>query len=229
MNPGEKRIRILRDGPYSVKGRVPLAKQVIVTDEAGESVEWRETDRYPERETYILCRCGASGTKPYCDGTHTTIGFDGTETASRQPYAERAERIEGPGAVLMDERDLCAEARFCAARGRIWRTIAETDDPAMRERVMQQAALCPSGRYTACDKETGEPFEPVLEPSIGLVEDPVIGLSGGLWVRGGIPVESAEGFTYEQRNRVTLCRCGQSKNKPFCDGTHCEIGFNDGL
>ena len=43
---------------------------------------------------------------------------------------------------------------------------------------------------------------------------------GPIWVRGGIPVASADGKTYEVRNRLTLCRCGRSANKPFCDGSH---------
>ena len=64
--------------------------------------------------------------------------------------------------------------------------------------------------------------EPAFEPSIGVIRD------GPLWVRGGISVESADGFTYEIRNRVTLCRCGHSSNKPFCDGSHSDVGFRDG-
>jgi CDGSH-type Zn-finger protein len=40
-------------------------------------------------------------------------------------------------------------------------------------------------------------------------------------------VIAADGFRYEIRNRVTLCRCGASKNKPFCDGTHAAIKFRD--
>jgi CDGSH-type Zn-finger protein len=56
----------------------------------------------------------------------------------------------------------------------------------------------------------------------------LLGLSGPLWVRGGIPVESGhDGRVYESRSRVTLCRCGRSQNKPFCDGTHAAIGFRD--
>jgi CDGSH-type Zn-finger protein len=51
---------------------------------------------------------------------------------------------------------------------------------------------------------------------------------GPLLVRGGIPVESEDGRPYEVRNRVTLCRCGHSRNKPFCDGTHDQIGFREG-
>ena len=51
--------------------------------------------------------------------------------------------------------------------------------------------------------------------------------AGPLWVTGGIPIRRADGTFLETRNRVTLCRCGQSKNKPFCDGTHGKIGFKD--
>jgi len=53
-------------------------------------------------------------------------------------------------------------------------------------------------------------------------------ISGPLWGRGGIPVIGADGVTYEVRNRVALCRRGASSNKPFCDGSHASIGFNDG-
>lgn len=63
-------------------------------------------------------------------------------------------------------------------------------------------------------------MEPPLAHSIGLIKDPTIGVDGPLWVRGGIPVFSAEGKLYEVRNRVTLCRCGKSTNKPFCDSSH---------
>jgi CDGSH-type Zn-finger protein len=47
-------------------------------------------------------------------------------------------------------------------------------------------------------------------------------------VKGGVQIKSSDGFVYEPRNRVTLCRCGQSGNKPFCDGTHISMKFNDG-
>jgi CDGSH-type Zn-finger protein len=51
--------------------------------------------------------------------------------------------------------------------------------------------------------------------------------AGPLWLRGGVQVIGADGFHYELRNRVTLCRCGASQNKPFCDGTHASIKFQD--
>ncbi len=75
------------------------------------------------------------------------------------------------------------------------------------------------------DAVQGE-LEPEFKPGISLVEDPFRKASGPLWVKGGIPVKSSKGFRYEVRNRVTLCRCGRSGNKPFCDGSH--LPFKDG-
>ena len=79
------------------------------------------------------------------------------------------------------------------------------------------------------DTADGTPYEPVLDPAISLLEDPEEGVSGPLYVRGGIPLISADGSTYELRNRYALCRCGASRNKPFCDAMHVSIGFSDGL
>ena len=70
------------------------------------------------------------------------------------------------------------------------------------------------------DKQAGKLIEPKFGKSIGLVEDPAMGVSGPLLVLGEIPVESADGKIYRLRNRITLCRCGKSKNKPFCDSSH---------
>jgi hypothetical protein len=86
---------------------------------------------------------------------------------------------------------------------------------------------CPGGRLVAWDRATGQPIEHHLPVSIGLIEDVAEDASGPLWLRGGIPLVSADGFTYEIRNRVTVCRCGASKNKPFCDGSHVAVKFHD--
>ena len=55
------------------------------------------------------------------------------------------------------------------------------------------------------------------------------GVSGPLYVRGGIPLVGADGTEYELRNRYALCRCGASRNKPFCDAMHVTVGYEDGL
>lgn len=223
MQDSERRkrpkIQISKNGPYIVTGGVPLARQRLVCDAEGEAVEWREGRSYPVGETYALCRCGATGTPPFCDGSHRGIHFDGTETASRVPYLERAEWTEGDGIRLSDATGLCSHARFCIRGEGIWDLVERSSDPAARKMALEMAANCHSGRLVIRDSQSGEPIEPAFKPSIGVVEEPE-GRSGPLWVRGGIPVISADGTAYEVRNRMTLCRCGRSANKPFCDGSH---------
>ena len=212
------KIEITKDGPYMVSGGVPLSVQHIVTNEDGESIDYREDKKYPVQAQYVLCRCGQSGNKPFCDGSHKKVQFDGTETASREPYLKQVETTDGPAMSLTDAEELCAFARFCDPKGRIWNLMERTDDPEIRKIVEYEAARCASGRLVIWDKKTGKAIEPQFQPSLGLIEDTEKQVSGPIWVRGGIPVISADGKTYEVRNRVTLCRCGQSNNKPFCDG-----------
>ena len=80
-------------------------------------------------------------------------------------------------------------------------------------------------RLVVHDRETGDSLEDPQPVSIGVVDDPALGCSGPLWVRGRIRIESEDGTPYEARNRMALCRCGGSSNKPFCDGTHANIDF----
>ena len=221
------RIKVSENGPYVVTGNVPLTGQTIGTDAQGESVEWIEGQSLETRPRYLLCRCGNSANKPFCDGTHAKAGFDGTETASHAPYLDQARSLEGPTVVLTDAVHLCASARFCDPNGTVWRQVNHTDNPEVRAQFEHQVGLCPSGRLVAWDKETGQPVEPQHAPSIGLVQDPVQGVSGPIWVRGGIEVVSADGQPYPVRNRQTLCRCGASANKPFCDGSHIRVRFRD--
>ena len=226
---GKPGVKVSRNGPYLVTGAVPLAKQTILTDGEGGSRAWQEGEAMATQESYALCRCGHSANKPFCDGTHSKIGFDGTETASREPYRAQAQLTEGPVYSLTDAESLCAFARFCDPNGQVWNQVARTDDAHVRTLFIRQVNHCPSGRLVAWERSSGKPVEHPLTVSIGLIEDPAQGVSGPVWLRGGIPVTAADGFVYEVRNRVTLCRCGASKNKPFCDGSHAAVRFRDGL
>ena len=158
--------------------------------------------------------------KPFCDGTHLKVNFDGTETSDNEPFEKMAKAIDGPELKLKDAEILCASARFCHRGGDIWQEIPESDKPQIKQNSINNACDCPSGRLVVIDKKTGKTIEPILEKSIGFIKDPSKGVDGPLWIRGGIPIYSAEGKLYEVRNRVTLCRCGKSTNKPFCDSSH---------
>lgn len=222
------KVTVTRNGPYLVTGNLPLKKEIIVSDEDGDSAAWRDGEKYPDREQYALCRCGKSKNMPFCDGAHDRVGFDGHETATAAPFNEQATVFDGPELVLADARKLCAVARFCHPHGGTWELTPRSDEPEAKKLAIQQACDCPSGRLVICDRETRRPIEPDFEPAISLIEDPEKHSSGPIWLKGGIPLESASGASYETRNRVTLCRCGGSRNKPFCDGAHIKNSFDDG-
>ncbi len=214
------KIKVCEDGPYTVTGGIPLSDQTLIPDAQGLSIGWQKGKEYPVKEEYDLCRCGHSKEKPFCDGTHGEIFFDGTETASRKPFIEQIEpETVGPELVLTDVVALCANARFCDRAGGAWDNTRASDNPEAKKIAMQEVFDCPAGRLVLHDKN-GKLLEPEFEPSIGLEIDPIKQVLGAIWVRGGIPVEAADGTIYEVRNRVTLCRCGKSTNKPFCDGKH---------
>jgi len=216
----EPKIKVIRNGPYVVTGRIPLSKQEIIADAQGTAYEWREVEKYPLRENYSICRCGQSRNEPFCDGTHTKINFDGRETASLQLSHGQAKKIDGPALILSDLEQLCASTRFCHRAGGTWNLVPKSDNPDTKRMVIKEAGECPSGRLVVIDKETQKIIEPKYEQSLWLIEDPQMGVSGPIWTRGCIPIESADGNMYEIRNRVTLCRCGKSSNKPFCDSSH---------
>jgi CDGSH-type Zn-finger protein len=213
-------VRVLKDGPYLVSGNIPLFPATIKCNHESIPADWEIGNKIKTTQTYILCRCGQSKSKPFCDGTHIKVNFDGTETSDNELFNKIAREIEGPTLKLKDAEILCASARFCHRGGDIWQQIPLSDNPKLKQNAKRNACDCPSGRLVIIDKEIGKTIEPSLEKSIGLIKDPGIGVDGPLWVRGAIPVYSHEGKLYEIRNRITLCRCGKSTNKPFCDSSH---------
>jgi CDGSH-type Zn-finger protein len=216
----DSKINVSKNGPYVVSGKIPVSTTTIECGGDGIPIRWTIGKPLETPEKYILCRCGQTNKKPFCDGTHVKVKFDGTEVSDNEPFEKMAKEYDGPALKLKDAEILCASARFCHRDGDIWNLIAKADDPEAKKNVMENACDCPSGRLVVIDKETGVTVEPVLAKSIGLVEDPAKGVSGPFWIRGGIPIYSSDGTLYEVRNRVTLCRCGKSTNKPFCDSSH---------
>lgn len=233
-NDKEGKIIITRDGPYQVEGNVDINLSSIGSDANGDSVSWikgREFDKSEEpmeAECTFLCRCGHSRTKPFCDGTHDDAGFCGHEHPDKGTYADRAEIQVGEAVDLMDDPSLCVGARFCDVGASAWSYAKHSGDPANLELAVKECGKCPSGRLTIVEKD-GTRIEPKLDKGIGVVQDPINNCRGPLWVKGGIPIEDADGKQYETRNRVTLCRCGESQNQPYCDGSHYNCRHMEGM
>ncbi len=223
-------ITVTERGPYLVYGQPPLAVQQIASNAKQESWYFREGESFStDNEPTALCRCGASRRKPYCDGSHTRAEWNPKPTSPAEGLLDNIDIVEGETLTLTDNEKYCVFARFCHPQGGTWNLIEFSSDPEARDLAIREASMCPSGRLMAWDNQTGTPYEFRFEPSLGLIEDPDIGASGGLWVRGGIVVRRENGHNYEIRNRVVLCRCGQSINKPYCDGTHAAIKWQDRL
>jgi CDGSH-type Zn-finger protein len=207
------------NGPYLVSGSVPLYRRRSVESEHGEPLTWETTEHVQTRDRYALCRCGESGNKPFCDGTHARVGFT-TNDQDSGTYDERSTTLGGTGITVRDDRSICVHAGFCGTRvANVWGQVPETGESTVRAQVISMIEKCPSGALTF--RLDGGDVEPLLASAIAVTDD------GPLWVTGGIPVGLADGTTLEVRNRVTLCRCGASANKPLCDGSHKSAGFQD--
>ncbi len=219
-----KCITVEKDGPYVVQGDVPLVRKSQIVSEYGEPLAWEKGETLVASATYKLCRCGQSGNKPFCDDTHLTIGFDGTEAADPTVTAERRVIHKG-GTRIVVRRDyaLCAEAGFCGTRfTNIQKMVKDTADTSVRSLVMAMIERCPSGSYTYSIESDEADVEPDLPQQIAVTTEMTSDgpIAGPLWVTGNIPIERSDGQPFETRNRVTLCCCGRSKIKPLCDGSH---------
>ena len=230
-NTSQATISINKDGPYRIQGGIALNRKEAVYSEFDEPLTWHKMNAIQTSPNYALCRCGESNKKPFCDGSHARINFDGTETADTRPTVERQKVIEGSNIAetnlrVKSDHSLCAHARFCFNRfGNLNQMMPSASDVRIRNQVIAMVERCPSGALTyeiEIDNDTSTDYqavEPDLPTAIGVITD------GPLWVTGDIRIERADGQPMEIRNRVTLCRCGHSKNKPFCDGAHNKIDF----
>lgn len=92
-------------------------------------------------------------------------------------------------------------------------------DAASTEAIVAQVRSCPSGALSieSGDKATGQ--------KQGAVRAEVL-RDGPLLVQGNITVVDAAGKATEREGATAFCRCGASKNKPYCDGSHKAIGFS---
>lgn len=226
----EFRITVTEKGPYLVYGQPPLSTQHIITNEVGESWKFEKGCNFStENEPTALCRCGASKSKPYCDGSHKEHDWKPKLTAYPESLLDNIDITVGDEVTLTDNPKYCVFARFCDAGGGVWAATETSFDDDARRQAIRQASLCPSGRLMLWGNGSNKPFELPYPPSLGLIEDDALHVSGGLWVRGGIRIERENGISYEIRNRVVLCRCGESANKPYCDGSHAALHWRDKL
>jgi CDGSH-type Zn-finger protein len=169
-----------------------------------------------------LCRCGGSKNKPFCDGTHATNGFKGAKDPDRVP--DKRENYDGDSITIHDNRGLCAHSARCTDNLKtVFRLgIEPWIDPngAPREEIIKVISMCPSGALSySIDGE--EYSERGGEPEV------IVWPHGPYVFRGGADIAGAELMEGGTLDHFDLCRCGKSKNKPFCSGAHWYVEFDE--
>ena len=199
-------IEIRPDGPLAVSGPFELK------DAAGKDIVHAEL-------VVKLCRCGGSMNKPFCDGAHKRNGFSGARISDGAK--DRVKSYAGAGVTVHDNRSVCMHAAECT--GGLDKVFKYGERPwidpagAPPQMIVETVRRCPSGALTYT-LDGREPQPESWPPSITVMKD-------GPYAVLGIELVGAEFAQGAPRERYTLCRCGASKNKPFCDGSHAESGF----
>jgi len=168
-----------------------------------------------------LCRCGRSENKPFCDGTHSTVGFSSAKLDGRTP--DQRDDYQGEAITVHDNRGICAHAGRCTdglpAVFRLKEEPFVDPNAAPPDAIASTIRTCPSGAlsYTVDGVEQRDRDG---EPAV------FVAPHGPYVVSGGPELANTERGQGASTEHYTLCRCGGSKNKPFCDGTHWN-GFRD--
>ena len=200
-------IEATENGPYLVKGLENLKNS------KGEAIS--------AKPTVYLCRCGGSSNKPFCDGTHSKVGFLGEKLSDGRK--DKRNNYVGKEITVHDNRGVCAHIGNCTANlSSVFNSKAKPwidANGAEAKTIIETVRSCPSGAlsYSIDDVEGYEERDPTI----------TVSKDGPYYVTGGVELEDeprGEGASLEH---YALCRCGGSKNKPFCDGTHWYIDFKD--
>jgi CDGSH-type Zn-finger protein len=201
-------IQCRTNGPYLVKEVEEL------TDANG--------NRIAHEAVFALCRCGGSANKPFCDASHKTNGFSGARVCDGGN--DKVESYRAAGITIHDNRSICAHAGFCSdGLASVFKYGAEPwIDPSGAEihAIVETIRRCPSGALSY-SLEGREAQAPAATPRITVTKD------GPYAVEGAVELLEGQWAQGASTTRYTLCRCGASKNKPFCDGSHFEVGFKD--
>ena len=181
-----------------------------------------------------LCRCGKSNRKPFCDGTHSIIGFSSQNVnlnendTNKLTIKNKRRDYVGKEITIHDNRKICSHAKACVNNlpsvfklgSKPW---IDSDGSKIQD-IINTVRKCPSGALSySIDGIEYRDLKEQRDPILTVLKNGPYYITGGIELIGE-NIEFGEGASKEH---YTLCRCGASENKPFCDGTHTTINFKD--
>ncbi len=181
-----------------------------------------------------LCRCGASASKPACDGACHSNGFSDARDPKRVP--DQRDTYRGQQVTIFDNRGICQHSGYCTDRlPGVFRTDAEpfvAPSGGRMDEIIRAVRDCPSGALSYAlgghEARGHVDWDHARGLAIEVTTDGPYRVTGAVPLTGadGEPPARAQGASAEH---YALCRCGHSRNKPFCSGMHWYVGFRDPL
>lgn len=166
------------------------------------------------KEKVLLCGCGASEKKPFCDGKHAKVNFVSQKLDDR--VVSKDKNYYGDEITVHFDLAACGHVGTCVqklpevfdVKKRPWISANGADV----EEIVKIVRACPAGAlsYTLKEQERVDSFD--SEPKV------IVNHHGWIEVWGGIELEGAE--APKVQDHYILCGCGKSKNHPYCDGSH---------
>jgi CDGSH-type Zn-finger protein len=177
-----------------------------------------------------LCRCGASKNKPFCDGTHGIIRFlnnDTEVTETGHIVKDKRKTYAGKKIIIHDNRKICSHAAECVNNlPSVFKFDARPwidPEAATLEESINTIRKCPSGALSYSIDGVEYKDQNERKPMVTVSKEGPYIITGGVELIGD-NLQFGDGASKEH---YTLCRCGASRNKPFCDGMHRVINFKD--
>lgn len=174
-----------------------------------------------------LCRCGLSANKPFCDGSHREAGFSTAPSDKKLRNSELtyAGTVEGQEVTIAYTPVLCSHAGECSKRASAVFKPSETPWVQPQEGkladILEVMAACPSGALRVSVGARTAPQHMTCGEVVIEVE------KHGPYRVQNVALEAEFNGLGASRANYVLCRCGLSKNKPFCDGTHYDEKWRD--
>ena len=163
----------------------------------------------------VLCRCGKSKHSPYCDDSHGVQGLNEVKQEDRSP--DRVKDYRGEDIIVHFNLGVCCHDGHCVE------ALPEVFDIHQRPWIQPDKGKtgeiigvienCPAG---ALSYTIGGRLHQNLDNEAAII----IEENGPLKVRGYVELKDDQNTIPACKEHYTLCRCGKSKNKPFCDGAH---------